>query len=91
MSASCWPAEMLMENDMRSNDHPTIRRRTNGTIDCDYYREAAILMRREASVDIMRGAGVALWASAAAVVLLLCFATVETHSAPTQLSAHSAR
>jgi len=74
---------------MRHESHPTIRRRTNGTIDCDHYREAATIMRRQASVNMMRGAGIALWGSAVAIVLLLSFATVATHNAPSQVAAQS--
>lgn len=39
---------------------PTIRRRSNGTIDIDHYRKAALTMRRCASVDMLRRARPAL-------------------------------
>ncbi len=55
---------------MKSPLQPTVRRRTNGTIDIDHYRNAALVMRRSASLDMARNAGPALRAMAAGAALL---------------------
>jgi hypothetical protein len=74
---------------MELKTQPTIRRRPNGTIDVDHYREAAIIMRRHASVDMMRGVRPALGSIAAAFLLLLSFALFAQHKGPSQVAMHS--
>lgn len=58
---------------------PTIRRRTNGTIDIDHYRNAALIMRRSASLDTARHAGPALRAMAAGAALLTVLGVIGAY------------
>ena len=52
----------------------TIRRRSNGTIDVDYYHGNALVLRRQARCDMMRGGRTTIWALVAAAVLLVTVA-----------------
>ncbi len=53
-----------------------IRRRSNGSIDVDFYRGRALMLRHEARCDLMRGAGGFGWAAAVAMVVLLAVAVL---------------
>ncbi len=75
---------------MQLKTQPTIRRRANGTIDVDHYREAAIILRRQTSVDMMRGARPALWGIAAAFALLLSVVILAPHRTFSQVAIQSA-
>lgn len=50
---------------------PEIHRRSNGTIDIDYYRDRAHSLRRQAGCDLMRGSGGMAWIAAVMTVVLL--------------------
>lgn len=75
---------------MQFKTQPTIRRRTNGTIDVDHYREAAIIMRKQASIEMMRGARPVMWGLAAAFALLVSFASFTPHRMFSQVALQSA-
>jgi len=68
---------------------PTIRRRSNGTIDVEYYRTVAESMRREASIDMMRNARPTMWMMVACGAMLFAVAVFGRHySVPPAGSAH---
>lgn len=60
---------------------PAIRR-VNGTIDIDHYRNIATGMRRDASIELLRGARSGLWVMAASAALLLTVVVFGAHRSP---------
>ncbi len=67
---------------------PTIRRRSNGTIDVEYYSTMAENMRREASIDIMRNARPTMWMMVACGAMLFAAAVFGQHYSVPQQALH---
>ena len=51
-----------------------IRRRSNGTVDMDFYRRKAFLLRRETTNQILRRLGRSAWPLIGAVAILVNYA-----------------
>ena len=50
-----------------------IRRRTNGTIDIDYYRNHSLMLRRETMANVARGVNFSVLRRVAAAALIVAF------------------
>ena len=74
---------------MQLNSQATIRRRINGTIDVDHYRDDAIVMRRRASIEMMQAARPVIWGLTLCFALLFCVAIVAPHRTFSQVAMQS--
>ena len=68
---------------------PTIRRRSDGTIDVEYYRTVAESMRREASIDMLQNARPTMWMMVACGAMLFAVVVFGRHYSVPQPALHT--
>jgi hypothetical protein len=59
-----------------------VRRRTNGTIDYDHYRQEALMLRRATTTEFVRGLGRLVRPLVAAAVIILAISVMPTSAPP---------
>jgi hypothetical protein len=68
-----------------------IRRRTNGTIDIDHYRNHALMLRREAMTNMARGVDFSVLRLIAVATLIVALIAMTSHGpAPRGTAANAA-
>jgi hypothetical protein len=69
-----------MENVMNAHPDPRqqFRRRTNGTVDYDYYRQEALMLRRATRTEFVRGLARLVRPLAAVAIIILAIATMPS-------------
>lgn len=74
---------------MEDTMEPSIRRRSNGTIDIEHYRTMAENMRRDASIEMMRNARSTIWTIVVYGTTLLTVAIFGRHTTVSQQALHT--
>ena len=68
-----------------------IRRRTNGTIDIDHYRNLSLMLRRETMANVARGVSLAVLRRVAAAALIVALIAMSSRGpAPKGAAANAA-
>lgn len=67
-----------------------VRRRTNGTVDIDYYRNRSLMLRREAMTNVARGVNFSVVQLVAAALLVALIAMISRGSASNGTAANAA-